>query len=182
MDALTKDYDLENLTSDIKSFNLITLPKTSEKQMISFILDLVKEYAVKQKNPILLFSFEMSTEQFVVKLIVSHSKVKSSNLSTQDWKKTLEMAGTLFKAPVFIDDHPNMTVKDISSKIKRLKKKKKLELIIIDNFYLIKSFNHTNNQDKPEATSTEDELKKLTKKLKIPIITFYPAKQYEYKI
>jgi len=72
-----------------------------------------------------------------------------------------------------------VTIKDISSKIKRLTKNNKLGLIIIDNFYLIKSFNHPKNQDAPAIAAIGSELKKLTKKLKIPIITFYPAKQYE---
>jgi len=175
MNTPSKEYNLENLTSDIKNFNLISLPKGPEDEAISFIVGVIKKFAVEQKNPILLFSLERSIEKFCIKLLFAHSKIKQDDLSNLDWKKICEIADIISNAPLFIEDNTNMTVKVISSKIKRLKKNKNLGIIIIDNFYLIKSFNHPMNKNTLGTDAIAKELKKLTKKLQIPIITFYPA-------
>lgn len=176
MDTLNRDYDLENLTSDMENFKLIILPKGPEEETMSFIERLIKKFAVEQKTPILFFSLERSKEQFGINFFYAHSKINPNDLGGQNWKKTCEIANIISNAPLFIEDNPDLTIKDILSKTKRLKENKNLGLIIIDNFYLIKSFNHPKDQDTIETTVIEDELKKLTKKFQVPIITFYPAK------
>ena len=124
MDTLNKNYDLEHLTDDIKNFNFITLPKTSEKQMISFILDLIKKYAVKQKNPILLLSFENDEKQFVMKLLFAHSKIEPDKLCDCEWIELCELASDLSNASIFLDHNPNITINNLSSEIRQFQQKK----------------------------------------------------------
>src|ERR687891_1127381 len=74
----------------------------------------------------------------------------------------------MYKAPIYIDDSPVVTVTDIRAKCRRLKRKKGLSLIVVDYLQLMESHGGENRQQ--EIAQISRNLKNLARELEVPII------------
>ena len=77
------------------------------------------------KVPILFFSLEMSKEQIIYRILaietsISQTRLKNGQLYKNDWVKFNKTIKLLSKLPFFIDDTPNLSIKEIRYKIKKL--------------------------------------------------------------
>lgn len=123
-------------------------------------------------EPVAIFSLEMSKEEIVHRILSSVGKVDSMKLRSGQlgplWQRVVDAAGTMYKAPIFIDDSPVVTVTDIRAKCRRLKRKKGLSLIVVDYLQLMESHGGENRQQ--EIAQISRNLKNLARELEVPII------------
>ena len=88
--------------------------------------------------PIALFSLEMSKSAVTQRLISARSGIPSQNLrggirlSDRDYRKLLSACDELAKAPVYVDDTPNMTVLALRARARRLVAQHGVKAIMID--------------------------------------------------
>jgi len=85
----------------------------------SFALGLVAHAAMESRQPVLLFSLEMSHLELSQRLLCAEARVdatrmRNGRLLESDWPKISTAIGHLGEAPIFIDDNPNITVMDIT--------------------------------------------------------------------
>ncbi len=127
-------------------------------------------------QPVAIFSLEMSKEEIVHRILSSVGKVDSTKLRSGQlgplWQRVVDAAGRMYKAPIFIDDSPVVTVTDIRAKCRRLKRKKGLGLIVVDYLQLMESHGdnrrHENRQQ--EIAQISRNLKNLARELEVPIL------------
>jgi replicative DNA helicase len=79
------------------------------------VLNLAHNVAVDAKEPVLIFSLEMSKEQLVDRLLSMQSGVdawalRTGNLTDNDFEKLADAMGVLGESPIYIDDTPGITV------------------------------------------------------------------------
>jgi replicative DNA helicase len=74
----------------------------------------------------------------------------------------------MYRAPIYIDDSPIVTVTDIRAKCRRLKRKQGLSLIVVDYLQLINATTRENRQQ--EISEVTRNLKNLARELEVPII------------
>ena len=83
-----------------------------------------------QDESVAIFSLEMSKEELVQRILSSVGKVDSMKLRSGQlgplWQRIVDAAGRMYKAPIYIDDSPVVTVTDIRAKCRRLKRKRGL--------------------------------------------------------
>src|SRR5206468_6419438 len=108
----------------------------------AIVLNLAHNVAVDAKEPVLIFSLEMSKEQLVDRLLSMESGVdawalRTGNLSDSDFEKLGEAMGTLSEARIYIDDTPGLTVSDMRTKARREAHQHKLGLVIADDLQLM---------------------------------------------
>jgi replicative DNA helicase len=119
-----------------------------------------------------IFSLEMSKEELVQRILSSVGKVDSMKLRAGQlgplWQRVVDAAGRMYKAPIYIDDSPVVTVTDIRAKCRRLKRKSGLSLIVVDYLQLMESSNRENRQQ--EISEITRNLKNLARELGVPII------------
>jgi replicative DNA helicase len=142
----------------------------------SFALGVAKFAAVSSKDPVLFFSLEMSKEQIVTRLLSAQAKVdsgriRSGDLTDQDWTRIVKAAGDLAEAPIFIDDTPALTSLEIRAKARRLKAQLngKLGLIVVDYLQIMGSPKYAESREKAISDISRS-LKALGKELDIPVI------------
>lgn len=125
-----------------------------------------------QDEPVAIFSLEMSKEELVQRILSSVGKVDSMKLRSGQlgplWQRVVDAAGRMYKAPIFIDDSPVVTVTDIRAKCRRLKRKQGLSLVVVDYLQLMQSTNRENRQQ--EISEITRNLKNLARELSVPII------------
>lgn len=83
----------------------------------------------------------------------------------------MSAAQTLANSPIFIDDSPGLSILEVRSKARRLKKQHDIQLIAIDYLQLLKS-NSRRAQDNRQLEIAEisSGLKNIAKELNIPVI------------
>lgn len=165
---------LDNLTSGFQKSDLIILAARPAMGKTSFALNVARNAAVDADVPVAVFSLEMSKEQLSLRLLTAEARIDSSRLrsgffSTEDWNRLHKAAGVLEKAPIYIDDSPDISAMDIRAKARRLKMEKGLGLIVIDYLQLMKSRVSVERRDL-EISEISRSLKGLAKELDVPVM------------
>ena len=163
--------DLDRKLAGLQPANLVVVASRPGMGKSSLALGIAINVAV-QDQPVALFSLEMSKEELVQRILSSVGKVDSMKLRSGQlgplWQRIVDAAGKMYKAPIFIDDSPVVTVTDIRAKCRRLKRKKGLSLIVVDYLQLMQATNRENRQQ--EISEITRNLKNLARELSVPII------------
>ena len=167
--------ELDNLTSGFQSSDLIVVAGRPSMGKTSFCLNVAEEVAISHEQGVGIFSLEMSKEQVAMRMLCSQARVSSRRVRTpaylekSDWPKLTRAAGTLYEAPIFIDDTPGLPVLDLRAKARRLKSRYDIKLLIVDYLQLMSGPSRSENRQQ-EISAISRSLKELAKELAIPII------------
>lgn len=167
---------MDNMTAGFQKSDLIILAARPSMGKTSFALNLAENAAIDEKIPVAVFSLEMSKDQLVDRLLSSQAgvdswKLRTGNLSDEDFPKIGYAMGVLSEAPIFIDDSAGGNIMEIRAKARRLQMEHGLGLIIIDYLQLMSG--HSKNSDGnrvQEISEISRGLKGLARELDIPII------------
>jgi replicative DNA helicase len=163
--------DIDYKLAGLRPANLVVIAARPGMGKSSLALGIAINAAIAD-NPVALFSLEMSKEELVQRILSSVAKVDSRKLQTGQlgdlWPRVVDAAGKMYKAPIFIDDSPVVTVTDIRAKCRRLKRKKGLGLVVIDYLQLMQATTRENRQQ--EISEITRNLKNLARELSVPII------------
>lgn len=168
-------YDLDNMTAGFQKSDLIIVAARPSMGKTAFCLNIAQEVGLRQKEPVAIFSLEMSREQLVQRMMFSEAEIDSQrgrlgNLQAEDWPKLTKAMSEMGEAPIYIDDSPGATITDIRAKTRRLiSTKKKLGLIIIDYLQLMEGHDKKGNRELEIATISRG-LKNLAREFSVPVI------------
>lgn len=167
---------LDNETAGLQPSELIILAARPSMGKTALALNLAENVAVRNREPVAIFSLEMSKESLLLRLLASHSRVdahkfRSGHWSHDDRAKVMTALAELGEAPVWIDDSASSTVLEMGAKARRLKRDRGLSLMIVDYLQLVTptSSRRTSNRQE-EVSGMSRALKGLAKELKIPIL------------
>ena len=140
----------------------------------AFALNIAQNVGVRGKETVAIFSLEMSATQLVQRIISAEANVDADAsatgfLESEDWEKITMAIGTLSEAKIYIDDSPTITVSEIRSKCRRLKREHGLGLVLIDYLQLIQGRGNTDNRQQ-EVSEISRSLKAIARELEVPVI------------
>ncbi len=140
----------------------------------SFAVNIAEHVSIKDKKTVAIFNLEMPKEQIVNRILcsqamVNSNKIRTGDISGEDWEKIGAIVDRVAVAPLYIDDTASITVSEIRAKCRRLKQTKNLELIVIDYLQLMESSGRADNRQQ-EIAAISRSLKILAKELNIPVI------------
>lgn len=168
-------YDLNALTSGLQKSDLIILAARPAMGKTSLALNIAENVAVKYKQPVAIFSLEMSKEQLVQRLLCSRaevdsSRVRSGQLHADDWAKLGSAMSELGEAPIYIDDSGGISVMELRGKCRRLQAQcgGKLGLIVIDYLQLLDG--KTNESRINQISEISRSLKLMARELNVPVV------------
>ena len=168
---------LDDKCSGLKGGEMIVIAARPSMGKTAFALNIVESVGIDQQKPVAVFSLEMPTSQLVLRLLCSRAGVEMSKLNggflsqNRDFPLLMSAAGTLANSPIFIDDTPALSILEVRSKTRRLKKQHDIQLIAIDYLQLLRS-NSRRAQDNRQLEIAEISagLKALSKELDIPVL------------
>lgn len=167
--------ELDKLTTGLHPDQLVILAARPAVGKTAFVLNIAQNVGTKQGKPVAIFSLEMGAESLVDRMVASEGVVDSHRLRTgqlteQDWQNVTIAMGNLAKAPIFIDDTPGIKITEIRARSRKLAKElgQDLGLIVIDYLQLITGTRPENRQQ--EVSDISRQLKILAKELKVPVI------------
>jgi replicative DNA helicase len=122
----------------------------------------------------LLVSLEMSSLELGDRLLCSAARVnghrlRNGTISNDDRKKLVEKAAEISQSPLFVDDTPSRTMTEIAAAARRLKRRNKLGLVVIDYLQLIEPDNPKDPRQEQVAKIAR-RLKGLARELNVPVL------------
>jgi replicative DNA helicase len=169
--------NLDNILAGFQKSDLVILAARPSMGKTALALNLAHNVAVKSKQPVLVFSLEMSKEQLVDRMLSMESGVdawalRTGNLSDSDFEKISHAMGTLGEAPIFIDDTPSITISELRTKARREAHKQPLGLIVVDYLQLMSGggkFGGDGNRVQ-EISEISRGLKSIARELEVPML------------
>ncbi len=171
--------DLDIQTAGMQRGDLIIVAGRPSMGKTAFSMNLAQNASMRGDDDnsgiVAVFSLEMSTQQIAMRMLACEARVDMSNLRTgrfsaEDWRKLAAASGALAESNIFIDDTPAITVMELRSKCRRLKRENKgLDLVLIDYIQLMSGRSNSENRAQ-EVSEISRSLKSLAKELSVPVI------------
>ena len=169
--------DMDNILAGLQRSDLFILAARPSMGKTALSLNLAHNVAVMAKEPVLVFSLEMSKEQLVDRLLSMESGVdawalRTGNLTDSDFEKIGHAMGTLSEAQIYIDDSPGITVSDLRTKARREAHQRNLGLIIVDYLQLMSGGGRYGGDGNrvQEISEISRGLKAIARELNVPLI------------
>jgi replicative DNA helicase len=181
--VLTKTIDrLEILvksnkeTSGLQPSDLIIVAARPSMGKTTFAMNLCENAMLLEEKPVLVFSLEMPSEQIMMRMLASLSrvdqtKIRTAQLDDEDWARMSNtMAMLKDKDNLFIDDSSGLTPMDVRTRARKLAREKGgISLIMIDYLQLMQVPGLSDNRTL-EIAEISRSLKSLAKELEVPVV------------
>jgi replicative DNA helicase len=122
------------------------------------------------------FSLEMSAEQLATRILaeasgVSSDRIRKGDLSNEEFQRVVEANQELVRLPFFIDDTPALSVAQLRTRARRLKRQHGLSMIVVDYLQLLRSTSTRASDNRvQEISEITRGLKALAKELDVPVL------------
>ncbi len=165
--------ELDELTNGLQRSDLIILAARPGVGKTSFALTIAANAAINYHQNVAFFSLEMDGMQLAQRLLCSQaqidqSKLRNGYLNADEKRKLIAAVSPINQAPLYVDDNADLGIMELMSKARQLKRKGKLDLLIIDYLQLMKTGKEENRAVAIGAISRG--LKILAKEMQIPVI------------
>lgn len=166
--------DLDHLTQGLHPGQMIIVAARPAMGKSTFALDVCRSAAIHHGITSAMFSLEMSRSEIAMRLLSAEtgvflSKMRSGEMTAQDWSQVTKSVSKVSQAPLYIDDSPNMSMLEIRSKCRRLKQQHNLGLVVLDYLQLMSSGKKVESRQQ-EVSEFSRSLKLLAKELEVPVI------------
>jgi replicative DNA helicase len=165
--------DLDRIAHGLRPGNLIVIAGRPGMGKTSFALNIAQNVA-RRGHAVGVFSLEMSRDELATRILLSEAdvegwRVQKDMLSPRHWEALIQAQVAVGGLPIYLDDSPNPTLLEISSRTRRLKAEKGLDLVIVDYLQLMHGGSQYENRALEVAAFSRG-LKQLAKELEVPVI------------
>jgi replicative DNA helicase len=170
---------INDLTNGWQNTDLIIVAARPSVGKTALALNLARNAMVSEKQiPTAFFSLEMSSQQLMQRMISCEGQIPLKNIisgkfdNEDQYKQFLHASGKVAEMPFFIDDTAALNIMEFRSKARKLVRKQKVGLIIIDYLQLMNGMRHDkdNKNREGEISYISRSLKAVAKELNVPVI------------
>ncbi|GGD37744.1 MULTISPECIES: replicative DNA helicase [Franconibacter] len=168
--------DLNKKTAGLQRSDLIIVAARPSMGKTTFAMNLCENAAMLQDKPVLIFSLEMPSEQIMMRMLASLSRVDQTRIRTgqlddEDWARISGTMGILLeKRNMYIDDSSGLTPTEVRSRARRIYREHGgIGLIMVDYLQLMRVPSLSDNRTL-EIAEISRSLKALAKELQVPVV------------
>src|SRR5687768_2888558 len=167
--------DFDKMTSGLHGGEMVVIAARPSMGKTSLAMNIAEHVAIDQKEPVGVFSLEMTAESLVLRMLCSRSRVNLRNirdgfLAERDFPKLTGAAGKLANAPLFIDDSAGLSILQLRAKARRMYQQHGIKLFIIDYLQLLNASSQKIENRQQEIAQISNGIKALAKELNVPDI------------
>ena len=163
--------DIDKRLNGLNKSNLIILAARPSMGKTTLMMNIVENVGVNQHLPVAVFSMEMAAEELMDKAVCSISNIDygeyRSNVDDEILEKSVNGVGKLLGSNIIIDERSALTVNQIRSRCREIKRTHGLSLICVDYLQLMTGKGENRVQVISEISRG---LKSLAKELDVPVI------------
>jgi replicative DNA helicase len=173
----THFIDLDRVINGLNNSHLIILAARPAMGKTAFALNIAEHVCFKNKQPVGIFSLEMTAEQLLHRIVCSQAEVESDKIRTgaltgHEFQRIVGAVSEMQKHTMVIDDQPGLKITDLRARARRLKEAYDIKLLVIDYLQLISGSgsSRTVENRQNEISEISRMLKNLARELDIPVI------------
>lgn len=179
--------ELDDIIVGFQKSNLIIIGGRTGMGKTAFALNIVEnvsmgdslphyirnEIPLTQKYHLGIFSLEMSKSEICMRFIASQTSttlraLRKAEIPDTKWQALIDFVDKAKNTQIYIDDTPGITIQELASKARKMKKEG-VEIIIIDYLQLINVSDYRIPREQ-QISMISKQLKNLARELDIPII------------
>ena len=168
--------DLDKKTSGLQPSDLVIVAARPSMGKTTFAMNLCENAMMAEDKPVLVFSLEMPSEQIMMRMLASLSrvdqtKIRTAQLDDEDWARISNtMAMLKDRDNLFIDDSSGLTPMDVRSRARKLARERGgISMIMVDYLQLMRVPSLSDNRTL-EIAEISRSLKALAKELEVPVV------------
>jgi replicative DNA helicase len=166
--------DLDAMLSGMQPSDLIILAARPAMGKTAFALNVAQNIAAKNFS-VAIISLEMSKEQLVERMFcslleVDSWKMRTGQLTENDFSKMGHVMDRINSMNIFIDDSVGNSIMELKAKARRLKMEHGLDFLVIDYLQLMTSGKEYGGNRVNEISEISRALKGLARELHVPIL------------
>jgi replicative DNA helicase len=168
-------YDLDTLTTGFNRNDLVIVAGRPAMGKSAFAAQIAFYLASTYRNPVVVFSLEMSKLQIAMRALSSEAGIESAFLKTgrisnTQWESISQGIGTISELPIYLDDRPDPSLTYIEAECRKImaQERRDLGLIVIDYLQLMDGNGGANRNHEIEKLTRG--LKRLAMKLQTPVL------------
>lgn len=171
----TSFTDLDKATTGLQDGDLIIIAGRPSMGKTSVVMNMVEHTVVHQNKGVAVFSLEMPAESLSMRMLsslgrIDQNKVRTGQISDEEWPRMTVAINALADAPLYIDDTPALTVPDIRTRLRRLiREHGSIGMVVIDYLQLMQSVNNNENRVQ-QISEISRGLKSVAKEFGVPVI------------
>ena len=167
--------DLDNRTAGFQPSDLILIAARPSMGKTALVLNIAQHMTLRENRCTAIFSLEMSKEQLTNRLFsmeshVDAQKIRTGDLTEQEWADLIESAGNIGESKLIIDDTPAISVPQMRSKCRKYKMEFGLEMVIVDYLQLMSGNGRSGESRQQEISDISRSLKALARELNVPVV------------
>ncbi|MGZ8898874.1 MAG: replicative DNA helicase [Limisphaerales bacterium] len=167
--------DFDKMTSGLHGGEMIVIAARPSMGKTSLVMNIVEHVVLEEKQPVGVFSLEMTAESLVLRMLCSRARVNMRNirdgfLAERDFPKLTGAAGKMANAPLYIDDSAGLSILQLRAKARRMYQQFGVKLIVIDYLQLLNASSSRVENRQQEVAMISNGVKALAKELNIPVI------------
>ena len=167
--------DLDKKTAGLQKGDLVIIGARPAMGKTTFAQNLAYNIASINKKGVLFFSMEMAANETVDRMIsdisgVDNWKMRTGNLSDEEFSQIGDALGEMDEVPIYIDDTSSMTIVELRNKARRAMHDHDIGIVIVDYLQLISGSDRYAGNRVQEVTEISRGLKILARELEIPVV------------
>ncbi|MBW8191047.1 replicative DNA helicase [Neiella marina] len=168
--------DLNKMTAGLQGSDLVIVAARPSMGKTTFAMNLCEHAALTQDKPVVIFSLEMPSDQIMMRMLASLSRVDQTRIRTgqlddEDWARISGTMGMMVeRGKLYIDDSSGLTPTEVRSRARRIAREHGgISMIMVDYLQLMQVPGLSENRTL-EIAEISRSLKALAKELECPVV------------
>ena len=167
--------DLDGMTSGWQRSDLVIVAGRPSMGKTAFAMNLVENAVLQDEKPVLVFSLEMPAESLIFRMLssigrIDQTKLRTGQLSDDDWPGFNDAVGKLKDRPLFIDDSAGVSPMEMRARARRIVREHgAIGMIVVDYLQLMQIKGSSENRVN-EISEISRSLKLLAREFECPVI------------
>jgi len=169
--------DFDKMINGFENSNLMILAARPAMGKTAFAINISENICFNNNIPVGVFSLEMSSEQYIHRMVCSQSEVESEKIRTgalngMEYQRIVAAVNKMQNHTMIIEDQPGLSVTDLRARARRMKETYGIGVLIIDYLQLISGSgsNRSLENRQTEIAEISRMLKNLARELNIPVL------------
>ncbi len=167
--------DLDRMTLGFQKSEMIIVGARPSVGKTALCLSMILHIAALKRVPVGVFSLEMNGVSLMERLLSAQAQVNSHHLrsgllGSKEVQKLAEQVNHLYKAPIYVDDTPNILLLDLRTRARRMVHRHGVQIIFIDYLGLITTNSSSNQPRHEQMAEISMNIKALARELDVPVV------------
>jgi replicative DNA helicase len=170
--------DFDELTGGLRAGQMVVFAARPGVGKTSFALNVAEHIALGARRKAAFISLEMTNDELMLRLLSARSRVSATTMhrgfTNEADDRRIHAAAADYQAAgerLFLDDSPGLTITQIRTKARRLRRRHGIDILLIDYLQLIQPSRRRNNDNRQaEVAEISSGVKAMAKELGIPVV------------